>query len=143
MSEVTNIQQARELKAAGLPPNLKLETRHWSHRTSELIFEVDKAQDRFLKKMLAYQGTDDQRKCDAMVRAWNKLSVASEDFYSCARELEKTDRDQASALMGVINQQIVPMLDSFDAIFDQLESGEAVQFQIKINDKPAVVRGEL
>jgi hypothetical protein len=45
--------------------------------------------------------------------------------------------------MGIIDQQIIPMLDSFDAIFDQLKNGEAVTFQIKINDRPAVVRGGL
>ena len=103
---------------------------------------MEKAQGKFLKKVLAYQGTDDERKYAATIRAWNKLFEAVEDLERQATDLEKTDKDQAAALRGVIDQQIGPMLDSFDAIFEQLENGEAVSFQIGINDRPAVVRGE-
>jgi hypothetical protein len=142
MGEVTNLQRARELRAAGLPPNLVVETRHWFCGTSELIFAVDKAQAKFLRKMMAYQATEDERKYDAMIRAWSKLVDAAEDLDRQATDLEKTDTDQASALRGVVDQQITPMLDSFDAIFGQLENREAVSFQIGINDRPAMVRVE-
>jgi hypothetical protein len=143
MSDVTNIEQARELKAAGLPPNLPVITKHWSRRTSELMFKVDKAQTGFLKRVVAYsESGSDGEKYDALVRAWNKLSVAAENLHFWSEELGKTDKNEAGALRGVIEQNLVPMLDSFDAIFDQLENGEAVTFQIGINDKPTVVRGE-
>jgi hypothetical protein len=55
MSEVTSLQQARELKAAGLPLNPKVETRHWSRKTSELMFGIDKAQGKFLDKVMKYR----------------------------------------------------------------------------------------
>jgi hypothetical protein len=76
MSKPIDLQQARELKAAGLPPNLKVITKHWSHKTSELMFAAHKAQDGFLRKMLAYYNTDDRRKYGAMVRAYNKFHDA-------------------------------------------------------------------
>jgi hypothetical protein len=137
MSEITNIQQARELKAAGLPLNLEVETRHWSRKTSELMFGVDKAQGKFLDKVMRYSGSDDQRKYDS---AYNKFFDAVTTLADWSNELRKTDRNQAAALRGVIDQQMAPMLDHFDAVFEQLENGEAVQFSLGINNAPAVVR---
>ena len=92
MSEITNLQQARELKAAGLPLNLEVETRHWSRKTSELMFGVDKAQDKFLDQVMKYSGSDDQRKYDAMIRAFNKFSDAVTALSEWCDELSKTDR---------------------------------------------------
>ena len=141
MSEIiTNIQQARELKAAGLPPNLKVITKHWSRKTSELMFGVDKAQGKFLDKVMRYSGSDDQRKYDAMIRAYNKFFDAVTALADWSDELRKTDEEQAAALRGVIDQQMAPMLDHFDAIFERLENGEEVSFQLGINNTPAVVR---
>jgi hypothetical protein len=140
MSEITNLQQARELKAAGLPLNLEVETRHWSRKTSELMFGVDKAQDKFLDQVMKYSGSDDQRKYDAMIRAFNKFSDAVTALYEWCDELSKTDKNEADALNGVICQQMAPMLGQFDAVFEQLENGEEVSFQLGINNTPAVVR---
>jgi hypothetical protein len=90
-----DIQQARELKAAGLPTNLEVETRYWPPKTSELILKVDKAQDKFLEKVMAYNGVhNDRRKSDALVQAWNKLSIACENLYFWAnsKDLKKTTK---------------------------------------------------
>jgi hypothetical protein len=140
MSEVTSLQQARELKAAGLPLNPKVETRHWSRKTSELMFGIDKAQGKFLDKVMKYSGSDDQRKYDAMISAYNKFHDAVTALAKWADELRKTDETQATALRGVVDQQMVPTLDHFDAVFEQLENGEEVSFHLGINNTPAVVR---
>jgi hypothetical protein len=140
MGEITSLQQARELTAAGLPPNLEVITKHWSRKTSELMFGLDKAQGKFLDKVMRYSGSTDQRKYDAMIRAYNKFHDAAGALAEWSEELRKTDEEQAAALRGVVDQQMAPMLDHFDAVFEQLENGEAVSFQLGINNRPAVVR---
>ena len=118
MTDITNIQQARELKAAGLPPNLKVITKHWSRKTSELMFGVDKAQGKFLDKVMRYSGSDDQRKYDSMIRAYNKFFDAVTALAEWSDELRKTDKNEAAALHGVINQQMAPMLRTYLKIPD-------------------------
>jgi hypothetical protein len=139
MSEIISLQQARELKAAGLPLNLEVETRHWSRKTSELMFVVDRAQGKFLDRVMRCSGSD-QRKYDSMIRAYNKFFDPVTALVEWSDELRKTDEEQAAAFRGVIDQQMAPMLDHFDAVFEQLENGEEVSFQLGINNTPAVVR---
>ena len=75
-----------------------------------------------------------------MIRAYNKLFDAVTALAEWSDELRKTDENEAAALHGVIDQQMAPMLDHFDAVFEQLENGEAVSFQLGINNTPAVAR---
>jgi len=140
MSEVTSLQQARELKAAGLPLNLKVTTKHWSRKTSELMFVVARAQGKFLDRVMRCSGSDDQRKHAAMIRTYNKFFDAVTALAEWSDELRKTDENEAAALRGVIDQQMAPMLDHFDAVFEQLENGQEVPFQLGMNNTPAVVR---
>jgi hypothetical protein len=76
-----------------------------------------------------------------LIRAWNKFFDAAQALGRYATDLEETDKNEGGALWGVIEQNIAPTVNSFSEIFERLESGEAVSFQIGINDKPAVVRG--
>ena len=104
------------------------------------MFGVDRAQGEFLDKVMRCSGSDDRRKYDLMIRAYNKFFDAVTALAEWSDELRKTDEEQAAALRGVIDQQMAPMLDRFDAVFEQLENGEEVQFQLGINNTPAVVR---
>ena len=140
MSENNQPSTGPGLKAGGLPPNLKVITKPWSRKTSELMFGVDRAQSKFLDKVMRYSGSDDQRKYDSMIRAYNKFFDAVTALAEWSDELRKTDETEAAALRGVIDQQTAPMLDHFDAVFEQLENGEEVSFQLGINNTPAVVR---
>jgi hypothetical protein len=116
-----------------------VETRHWSRKTSELMFVVDRAQGKFLDRVMRCSGSD-QRKYDSMIRAYNKFFDPVTALVEWSDELRKTDEEQAAAFRGVIDQQMAPMLDHFDAVFEQLENGEEVSFQLGINNTPAVVR---
>ena len=104
------------------------------------MFGIDKAQGKFLDKVMKYSGSDDQRKYDAMIRAYNKFHDAVTALAEWSEELRKTDEEKAAALRGVVDQQMAPMLDHFDAVFEQLENGEEVSFHLGINNTPAVVR---
>jgi hypothetical protein len=104
------------------------------------MFAAHKAQDWFLRKMLAFNGSEDRRKYDAMIRAYNKFHDAVTALTEWAEgDLKKTDEHQAMALAGLIEQSIMPSLDGFGEILDRLESGEAVQFDLGTNNTPVAV----
>ena len=71
------------------------------------MFGIDKAQGKFLDKVMKYSGSDDQRKYDAMISAYNKFHDAVTALAKWADELRKTDETQATALRGVVDQQMV------------------------------------
>ena len=64
------------------------------------MFGVDRAQSKFLDKVMRCSGSDDRRKYDAMIRAYNKFHDAVTALAKWSDELRKTDEEQAAALPG-------------------------------------------
>jgi hypothetical protein len=134
MADVTKIDVARDLKAAGLPLNTEVEERLFSEDYSRKLINLLKARNDFLVAVIAFKDDNSMPKFRKMKRQLKYIVRAARHMEELGIKLGGSvsppvfadERDQGDfyIIHDLLTQKVAPFVEHWAGIIASLEVGE-------------------
>jgi hypothetical protein len=130
-NDITKIDNARALKAMGMPLNLPVEERTFAPKGTKLWVAVVKAGREFLGQTFKYGKDPSPRHYKAWQLAFRRLQRSAVALDGYITKLAATNEMEAIGLAAFL-EPVAPFIEEYAEIFDALENGHEIELKLTV-----------